>query len=451
MYVDQSLEGVISSGMCIGCGACAAADKSVELGLNYERQIIEPTSHGNKNAAKVCPSISVDYEELEQFIFSKKSTGPVGIVDSVYLAQSTTEQRNNLASSGGLIKEVIAYLLDSNTVEGVVTIKHEKGLDYTGQILTSSSQVDELPCSIYHNISYEDVFSLIEKTDKKLGVVALPCQLEGVYNYIHKLKPELKHRVVFTIGLLCAWQYTRHSINAMGTYSRFDPSEVADVSYRGGGPIGKLKIKLIDDRIVKIDRRANINYQIAFDRYFNTPRCHVCVNHTNFLADLVVGDSWMQSTRFTKTGISIVIGRSKVATDLLRKMELSNRLVLHEVSEQELTESEGDSLVNSSFAYSLIDWLVKNDTHVPRMKGPNHKWSKKIPEEIIEKYQKNLSSRQKLIFKRAYKEIWWRKILMDGHKMSLRYLKWFVNRVLRLKKLTGKDKHLKRADLINFR
>ena len=53
-----------------------------------------------------------------------------------------------------------------------------------------------------------------------------------------------------------------------------------------------------------VSRRVDFGYQVAFDRLFNTPRCHLCVNHSNFLADIVVGDAWLPSTVFTKTGVS---------------------------------------------------------------------------------------------------------------------------------------------------
>ena len=85
------------------------------------------------------------------------------------------------------------------------------------------------------------------------------------------------------------------------------------------------------------------------------------------------------------------------------------------------------------------------------MKGSNYAYSKKISEDRIEKYYKNFVRRQELMSKGRYRELWLRKILLEGYKISWRYIKWFFNRVLRLKKITGRDKHVKRIDLIKFR
>ena len=91
-----------------------------------------------------------------------------------------------------------------------------------------------------------------------------------------------------------------------------DFDEITDISYRGGGPVGKLRIDTGEGKVA-VSRRVDFGYQVAFDRHFNTPRCHLCINHRNFLADIVVGDAWLPSTVMTKTGISLLISRTPAA------------------------------------------------------------------------------------------------------------------------------------------
>ena len=68
---EMTLKGVIQSGMCIACGACRAADSSIRLELSEKRQIFEPTSAGDADAATVCPSVKVDYDKLLELIFER--------------------------------------------------------------------------------------------------------------------------------------------------------------------------------------------------------------------------------------------------------------------------------------------------------------------------------------------------------------------------------------------
>ncbi|MBW2232895.1 MAG: glycosyltransferase, partial [Deltaproteobacteria bacterium] len=201
---DPDLSGVRREGMCIACGACRAVDDRIQLQVDPKRLIYEPDSAGDRRAAEVCPSTKVDYEQLHRFVFGSIPTGPVGLVDSIRLAQSTDLERNRRASSGGLIKEAIGHLLESGRVEAVIAIGHHEGLEYRAQLVSEADEIDRLPGSIYHNIDLSSALELVTCTDQRLGLVAIPCQLEGIYNFVSKRRPELRERIGFTIGLLCA-------------------------------------------------------------------------------------------------------------------------------------------------------------------------------------------------------------------------------------------------------
>lgn len=437
--------------MCIACGACRAADPNVVVQLNVMRQIFEPNSPGSDVSVSVCPSIKVDYGALSEFVFGKVSTNPLGVIDSIYLAQSRDYNRNLLASSGGLIKEVVAHLLTSGAVDAVLSITHADGLEYKARLVERPEEVDELPGSIYHSIDLSEVLATLIATDKKLGLIALPCQLEGIYSYVSKVSPELRVRIGFTIGLLCAWQYSRHSLAAIGSFYGFALDEIADVTYRGGGPIGRLRVKLRTGKEYVINRRASLFYQVAFDRYFNTPRCNVCINHTNYLADLVAGDSWIQRTRFSKTGVSLVICRTELATALVRQMAEQDRVVTVQATEGEIIESEGDRLVFGEISYPYADYLRVIGQWVPELKGPNAGSGRPMSRVWVGEFHAASIKRQELMYQGKYWSLFFEKLAREGHRIATRYVKWFVNRVLMLKKLTGKDRHLKASDFSEFR
>ena len=448
--ISKDLGDVIQSGMCIACGACTLADESVKLELNERRQIFEPTSKGSMMAASVCPSVEVDYDELCHFVFGQTAQGPLGIANSFHLAQSTNYERNFRASSGGIIKETIGHLLQSGLVDGVISIDHTEGLEYSARLLTDPEMIDELPGSIYHNIDLSSVLEMLTHTNMRLGIVAIPCQLEGIYKYIQKIRPDLRSRIVFTIGLLCAWQYTRHSIAAMASYFRFDTDKINSVAYRGGGPIGKLRFELDDNRMIEIYRRASLRYQVGFDRYFNTPRCNVCVNHTNFLADMVVGDSWIESTRFSKTGISIMLCRTANATKIAREMEACGRIKLKHVTDLEVVESEGEHLVYGQFAYPYADYLREIGTNAPVLKGPNKGHGTPATWPDISDFHSKLVKMNKLMQSGKYRTILLRKLTHEGHRLTWRYMRWLIQRILNVLKLSRKNRSIQHDDLSGF-
>jgi coenzyme F420-reducing hydrogenase beta subunit len=447
----DNLQGVIDGSLCIGCGACVFADPSVSIALHPDKLIFEPTSPGGPDAAAVCPAVEVDFFDLQQRVFPGAETTEYGVVDSVFLAQSTDYDRNFGASSGGLIKEVLIQLLESGQVDAVIALGEVEGLDYQPRLIRSVEEVDGLPGSIYHNLAQPEAIRLIEDTDARLALVAIPCQLEGIYKYIFTMRPELADRIAITIGLICGWQYNHHSIRAICEYKGVDPDTIEHISYRGGGPVGKLTIQTSDGRTTTASRRVDFGYQVAFDRHFNTPRCHLCVNHSNFLADIVVGDAWLPATLTTKTGISLVICRTQGARKLLDELRDRERVVYSEVTTEEIRESQKDRVVFGEFAYAYREYLEEIGAPFADLRGPNRERANLRPRSEVVHFHRELERKSQLMRQRRYRYLKWRKATKELRSFLSRYLNWFLVRVLRIKSLTGKREEVPREKMSVFR
>src|SRR5690606_887076 len=166
---------VIDNDLCIGCGACVAADPSIDLVLHPEKLLFEPSHPGNELAARVCPAIAIDYAGLQARRFPGAQSGPFGVVQSVALAQSGDFDRNLHASSGGIIKELLVDFLEQDEVDGVIALGHVKGLEFEPRLITVPQQVDELPGSIYHNLPKHRVLDILREKQGKYVLVAIPC------------------------------------------------------------------------------------------------------------------------------------------------------------------------------------------------------------------------------------------------------------------------------------
>ena len=450
MNVTQDLSGVIASGMCIGCGACEMADGSVRVSLNPTRLIYEPETVGSELAASVCPAVSVDYAGLQEYLFPGSPVGPFGVVKSVHLSQSTTSARNIAASSGGLIKELLRHLLSTQQIDGVIALDHVDGIEFAARLLTTADDVDTLPGSIYHNLKQTNALQLLKDTSGRLAIVAIPCQLEGLYAWVKKCEPQLRDKIALSIGLLCGWQYSHHSIQAMGEYLGYNPDEIADISYRGGGPVGKLTVTTRDGEQYTASRRVDFGYQVAFDRHFNTSRCHVCINHSNFLADIVVGDAWLPSTVFTKTGISLVVCRTEFAETTLQSLVNAGHCVSIEVGEDEIRESQTDRVVFGEFAYAYADFLRGLGLHTPQLDGPNKGYGTLKPRRQVAKFHRELVRKQALMAARRYKYMKLRKGTLELRGYIMRYVRWFMVRILRVKSLSGARKEIPRDRFEGF-
>jgi coenzyme F420 hydrogenase subunit beta len=451
MNVTHDLSGVLASDLCIGCGACVFADPSLELQLDPVKLIYEPSHAGNAAAASVCPAVGVDYRGLQERLFPGAEQTPYGVVHSVVLAQSTDEQRNLRASSGGLIKELLIALLERDDVDGVIALGHVQGLEFEPRLLTAVDEVDRLPGSIYHNLPKHRVLELLREHEGRFVLVGIPCELEGIFQYIHTLEPRLAERVATTVGLLCGWQYSHHALKAICEFKGIEFDAITDVSYRGGGPVGKLRIRTADGRTTSASRRVDFGYQVAFDRTFNTPRCHLCVNHSNFLADIVVGDAWLPSTVATRTGISLVINRTADADALLRELEAAGRVVCNDVTVEEIKESQKRRVAFGDFAYAYADYLDELGVHRPILDGPNRAAATLVDRDEVVSFHRELTTKLALQRQGRYRYLSWRKATKELPRFLARYWEWFTVRILRIKSLTGERREIPREELSRFR
>lgn len=450
MIQRNDLSGVIDQDLCIACGACVHADPSVKLELHPEKQIFEPTHASNADAASVCPSVQVDFMGLQADLFPGQEPGPFGVIDQVMLAQSKDLDRNMKASSGGLIKELMIALLERDDVDGIIALGHVAGLEFEPRVIADVDEVDTLPGSIYHNLPKDKVLSILKQVEGRYVLVGIPCELEGIFQYIRTFQPELRERIHSTIGLLCGWQYNYHALRAICEFKGVDFDSLQNVSYRGGGPVGKLRLDT-GDKVVETSRRVDFGYQVAFDRTFNTSRCHLCVNHSNFLADIVVGDAWLPSTVATRSGISLVIARTPAMTELVHDLAKADRLVVTDVTTDEIEESQTHRVAMGDFAYAYADYLDELGLHRPDMVGPNRDAATLVDRDEVEHFHSELGIKTALQRERRYKYLRFRKATKELRRFLERYVRWFLVRILRIKSLTGKREEISRSELSDFR
>ena len=450
MNVATDLSGVIAQSMCIGCGVCEHADPSVTVRLHPKKLIFEPDGRGNADAAGVCPAVRVDFADLQARLFPGAEPTEYGVVESVMLAQSTDRDRNLKASSGGIIKELLLELLSRDDVDGAIALGHVGGIEFEPQLLTQPDDVDRLPGSIYHNLSQSKALEILKRHDGRFVLVAIPCQLEGLYNYISRMQPELAERIHTTIGLLCGWQYSHHALKAICEFKGLDFDLLEDISYRGEGPVGKMRV-VAGGKEALVSRRVDFEYQVAFDRSFNTPRCHLCIDHSNFLADIVVGDAWLPSTIHTKTGISLVINRRAETEKLMRDLAARGSILVSDVSVEEIKESQKPRIAFGDFAYAYAQYLDELGLHRPDMTGPNVHAANLVSKKEVAFFHRELMRKLELQWAGRYRYLKRRKATKELRRFLARYVEWFLVRVVKIKSLLGQRRELPKEKVRIFR
>ena len=218
---------------------------------------------------------------------------------------------------------------------------------------------------------------------------------------------------------------------------KIDYDGITNISYRGGGAIGKLRVTS-NGKETAVSRRIDFDYQVAFDRSFNIPRCHFCINHVNYFADVVVADAWLPCTVGTKTGTSLVICRKSSTSNTLNILVESGKIRVADATVDDIVDSQMRRNAFGDFAYAYAKFMKDNGEFCPDLKGPNFKEAKLASQNSVESFHNSLILKRKLQQDGKYKKLWWRKATIELPKLSWRYIRWFLVKFLKIKALSGR-------------
>ncbi len=365
---------VICDDMCIACGACIlrCPNNVIEPTYNKKRAVHEVKinkfdfCYGCSRCDKVCPSINVNFSELLNLSKQRPHIQRMGPLNSVQIGYAPEYQFDGISSSGGIIHALLVDAVEQN--KPVICLG--KLNDGYGAIhVKTIADIEKIPGSIYHSISFTDGIQLLREVDRPCVLVALPCHLEGIRNYILNVERELIKNIDLTIGLICGWMYSHHAIYAFAHYKNIKAA-IRDVGYRGEDKVGTLKLYTINtqhsySRRIFSSIKEWIDYRSSFSRTMNRLRCRVCEDHLNILADIVVGDAWLKN--YTNEKTSIVLIRNQNGDSALKELKKKGKVILNEGSIEDIIESQSENLVYGRSAQLMNAYLKTRHIITPEL------------------------------------------------------------------------------------
>ncbi len=371
---------VIADDQCIACGACLSASppENVRSTFNrhrgaFEAEIIMPERCDgcDKPCDSVCPSIEIDFVKARAVINRGNSddSNPSrdGWIRSVQLGWSANYRDDGVSSSGGVLRAMVANSLKLNRPVVCLAIDPEDD-KLKPRLLTGIEDLKFVPGSIYHSTSFVGAIDLIRMTERPVMLVAIPCQLAGILQYISTCEKNLSKNIEVVAGLVCGWMFSHHSLSAFAQYKKIS-EPIVDARYRGGDRVGKLKL-ITPNRELLFDRRdfksaqERIDYRSSFSTDYNRLRCRGCEDHLNMLADVAVGDAWLGRTSTKK--ISVLVARTSIGENMVRELENSGQINLEPSSFDDLIESQSRNLVFDTVARKINQQLKEVGKNSPK-------------------------------------------------------------------------------------
>ena len=361
---------VIRSGLCIGCGSCAASfanaqmswDKDGFLKPHGPREWLE---RGSASFSRQCPFSPVAEDEdsigLRHFGRAASQDPSLGRFEAAYVGASVEGVFRSQGSSGGLTNWVAAELLRTKRIDAVAHVTPADPESRRFFEYRISHSIDELGTgakSRYYPIELTGVLRAIRASPGRYALVGIPCFIKAI-RLLQRDDPVLRERITHTLGLFCG-----HMKSA---------AMVESFAWQLGTEVGR--VQALDYRIKDETRPANW-YRAHLDLvdgsarekdwwhlsdgdwgagFFQNPACSWCDDVVAETADIAFGDAWVEPYSSDGRGTNVVIARTAEMKSLLEHGRATGRLKLDPVSAEFViaTQAAGLRHRREGLAYRL--------------------------------------------------------------------------------------------------
>lgn len=340
---------VVRSGLCIGCGGCAAqagAEAQMRFDVYGQRKPDGPKTWlrtPQPALARTCPfspwAANEDEIALERFPSAPVQDGRIGRFEAAYVGHVDEPSFRAEGSSGGLVSWTAAELMRHGLVDAVAHVVAGSDPDphdrlFRFRISRSEEDVRAGAKSRYYPIDLAEVIREIRATPGRYAVVGIPCFIKAV----HLLCAEdevLRERIVFSLGLFCGHMKSARMVESFAWQMNTRREAVTAIDYRHKDPArpanwytARLSLKDGSERRQDWWHFADGDWGAGF---FQNSACNYCDDVVAETADISFGDAWVEPYASDGRGTNVVVVRSPVVNGLVHAAVQEGRLVLEQV------------------------------------------------------------------------------------------------------------------------
>src|SRR3954447_14056196 len=351
---------IVRSGMCIGCGSCAAGGSTATM--RWDRDgFLKPAGPRDwyeapsEHVTHHCPFAPGAADETKIAI-ARFPTAPayhssIGRFEAAYVGHANDGGFRPGGSSGGLTTWVAAELLRIGAVDAVAHVVptngkasgalFQYGISRTPDALRSGAK------SRYYPVELSQVLREVRATPGRYAIVGVPCFIKAIH-LLRSTDPTIRERVTHTLGLFCGHQKSAAMVESFAWQMRCELGEVRAVDYR-----------IKDERRPANWYRAHLDLKDGANAeqdwwhfadgdwgagFFQNPACDWCDDVVAETADISFGDAWVEPYSSDGRGTNVVIVRTKDLRDLIEGARADGRLQLEPVGAEFVIQTQAAGL-----------------------------------------------------------------------------------------------------------
>jgi len=360
--MTSSIQRVIKTGLCIGCGGCAAKKISngklrmVMTGHGvYEPNLIAEllSEEEDERAMSVCPfnpkpsSGLLNEDVIARILFDEGShhNENIGLYNRLYAGYSIVDREGS--SSGGIASWILKKMLRDGIVDGVMCVVSDNFNGFKYSLVDTLEGLNGGSKTKYYPVTLNEIIDYIDATDGRFAITGVPCFIKTIR--LRQLEDEsFNNKIKFTVGIFCGGYKTKGFTEYLIQKSGGRGNNNYEIDYRKKSDVGMSSDYSF--LIRSIDKDSSIKMSEVGDMWgtglFKPEACDFCDDMTSELADISLGDAWIAPYNSDPKGTSIIVTRSQLASELIREGLAVNELVLDEITEDQVELSQKGNITH---------------------------------------------------------------------------------------------------------
>ncbi len=304
---------------CTGCGLCQSMGQcTLETD---EKGFLHPKDGDDAWFSKVCPASGCQMKHMDEKEIWGKYEG-------VYLGYSSNEEIRKKASSGGVLSEIAAFLLQTGKVDEIIHVGADPDDPTKTKIYYSTTEEEVLSrCGSRYSIS--SPLMEISKLDanKKYAFIGKPCDVTALRNYMNK-KTEMQKQICYLLSFFCMGLPSVQAQNNLLKDLDCTHENCRSLVYRGNGWPG------YTTAIDKNGKEHRMEYESSWGKYLGRDvmyACKFCADGLGEMSDISCGDAWYLKDDGTPDfsemkGRNVIFARTAEGKKLLDEMEKEGKI-----------------------------------------------------------------------------------------------------------------------------
>lgn len=350
--VSPNISFIVKNDICLSCGICedvcpVGAITVSEKSGRYIPRVDTGKCINQKGCSRcydICPGQGVDIKRIEQKLFSDSNMeiDPyVGSYLSCFTGHSTNHDIRYHSASGGLVTQMLLYLLEKGIIDGAVVTTFDNKKPFLSKtiIATSKEEIVNARSSKYCPVSMSGIVKELKRRDGKYIVVGVPCHIHG-FRKLEEKDSKFRERVFGYFALYCSATYTFNATEFLFNNRKISKDKLEYFSYRDLGCLGSMVVEEKTDDGNKRFAEPYLSYKKPLRSFFHMHRCHLCIDHYGELGDVSLGDIHYGKYKDDTVGTNSLVIRNEKFLHLFINAQKDGFIELHDLDVNVLKKSQ---------------------------------------------------------------------------------------------------------------